>query len=122
MHRVEFHVPRRGQQMRLIEHAQCGPALPEMTTPPFAKVDHARVTAMDLSDRLSQSIARLGHGDQMDMIGHQAVRQNLDLDGAATLCKKADVALIVLVTKERLLAAVATLGDVMGRAKCDNTC
>jgi hypothetical protein len=108
--------------MRLIENARREQALPEMTTPPLAKVDHARVTAMDLSDRPSQSIARLGHGDPTDMIGHQAVRQNLDLDGAAPLRKKAGVAVIVLATKERLLAAVTTLGDVMGKARCDNTC
>jgi hypothetical protein len=73
---------------------------------------------MDLSDRPPQSIARLGHGDQMDMIGHQAVRQNLDLDGAAPR-KKVEVALIVPVTKECLLAAATTLGDVMGKARCD---
>jgi hypothetical protein len=108
--------------MRLIDHVRREPALPEMTTPPLAKVDHARITAIDLSDRPSQSIARLGHGDPTDMIGHQAVRQNLDLDGAAPPCKKAEVALIVLVTKERLLAAVTTLGDVMGKARWDNTC
>jgi len=32
------------------------------------------------------------------------------------------VALVVFVTKQRLLSSVSPLGDVMGKARCDNTC
>jgi hypothetical protein len=57
----------------------------------------------------------------MDMIGHQAVRPDLDLVSAAPLSHQFQVALVIFVTKERLLSAVSALGDVMGQTSCDNT-
>ena len=93
-----------------------------MPTPPFAEVDHPSVTAVDLPDRPPQPIGRPGHGDQMDMIGHQAVRQNLNLKGASPFRNKIEVALTVLVMEEGLLASISPLSDVMGKAGCDNTC
>jgi hypothetical protein len=50
------------------------PALPE--------AEHARVTAVDLADRPCQAIGRLRNRDQVDMIGHQAIRPDLDRVGA----------------------------------------
>jgi len=58
----------------------------------------------------------------MDMIGHEAVRQDLDLEDAAPFSHEFKVALVICVTKERLLSPVSALSDVMGKARCDNTC
>jgi hypothetical protein len=68
------------------------------------------------------AIGRLRYCYQMDMIGHQAIRQDLDLESVAPLCHEPDVALVIFVTKERLLPAVSSLSDVMRKARCDNTC
>ena len=57
--RVKLDVPRRGQDVRLIEHERREPSLPQMASPPLAKVDHSRVTPMDLADRQSQPVGRL---------------------------------------------------------------
>ena len=93
-----------------------------MTAPSLAKVDHARVTTVHFADRPSQAIGRLRHRDQVDMIGHQAVRPDLDLVSAAPLPHQFQVALVIVVTKERLLPAVSPLGDVMGQARDDDAC
>jgi hypothetical protein len=90
--------------------------------PSLTKVDHASVTPAGLSDSPSQAIGRLRYRYQMDMIGHQAIRQDLDLESAAPLCHELDVALEISVTEKRLLSAVPALGDVMRKARCDNTC
>jgi hypothetical protein len=58
----------------------------------------------------------------MDMIGHQAIRQDLDLETVARLCHEVDVALVIFVTEKRLLSAVSALSDVMTNSCCDNTC
>jgi hypothetical protein len=58
----------------------------------------------------------------MDMIGHQAICQDLDLESVAPLCYELDVTLVTFVTKKRLLPAVSALSDVMRKARCDNTC
>ena len=58
----------------------------------------------------------------MDMIGHQAVRKDLDLVSAAALPRQFHVSLIIVVAKERLLPTVSPLCDVVRRARCDNRC
>jgi hypothetical protein len=54
--------------------------------------------------------------------GHEAIRQDLDLESVAPLCHELDVALVIFVTEKRLLPAVSSLRDVMRKARCDNTC
>src|SRR6516165_51984 len=93
-----------------------------MAAPSLVKVDHACVAAMDLADGESQSVGRLWDRDQMDMVRHQAVRQDLDLVSAAPLPHKLQVTLIILVANERRLPTVSTLSDVVGQARCDDTC
>jgi hypothetical protein len=68
------------------------------------------------------AIGRLRHCYQMDMIGHQAMRHDLDLESVAPLCHELDVALVIFVTEKRLLPAVSALSDVMSKARCDITC
>jgi hypothetical protein len=52
----------------------------------------------------------------MDMIGHQAIRQDLDLDSVAPLCHELDAAMVIFVTEKRLLPAVSAMSDVMRKA------
>jgi hypothetical protein len=49
----------------------------------------------------------------MDMIGHQAIRQDLDLESVAPLCHEPDVALVIFVTEKRLVsqATIAIIAD-----------
>ena len=77
---------------------------------------------MSLADRAPQSVGGLRHGDQMDMVGHQAVRPDLNLLGTAPLRHQFAGSLVVLVAKERLLPTVPALGDVMRKTRYDNTC
>src|ERR1700728_4816289 len=42
---------------------------------------------------------------QIDMIGHQAIRQDLDLEGVAPLCNELEIALVILDTKKCLAPA-----------------
>jgi hypothetical protein len=58
----------------------------------------------------------------MDMIGYQAIRQDLDLESVAPICHEVDITLVNFVTEKRLLPAVSALSDVMRKARCDNTC
>jgi hypothetical protein len=60
------------------------------------------------------------HGDEMDVIGHEAIRQNLDFKGAAPLSKKFEVALVILITEKGRLSSISTLNDVMGKTWCDD--
>jgi hypothetical protein len=59
--------------------------------------------------------------DQMDMIGQQAVCSDLDIVSRAPMSYQFPVALVIFVTKKRLLSTVSPLSDVMGKTTCDNT-
>jgi hypothetical protein len=120
--RIELKVPRSGQEVRLIEHERRKPPLPQMASPPLAKVDHARVSPMDLADRPSQPVLRLRDSDEMDVVRHQAVRPDLNLMGAAPLPHQFQVALVILVAKKRLVPTVSPLGDVVRQAGYYNSC
>ncbi len=89
--------------MGLIEHEGGEVPLSEMTTQSFAEVDRARKTAVDLADFPFPSVGRLRNRDRMDMIGHHAVRPDLDIVSAAPLGHESQVALVIFVRKERLL-------------------
>jgi len=86
------------------------------------EVDHASVTAVDLSDRPSQTIGRLRNRYQMDMIGHQAACQDLNLVSAAPFSHQFQVVLVIFVAKKRLLPAVSPLSDMMRKTRGDNSC
>ncbi len=66
------------------------------------------------------SVRRLGHGDERDGIGHEAIRQNLDFKGAAPLSKKFEFALVILNTEKGRLSSISTLSDVMGKTWYDD--
>ncbi len=56
----------------------------------------------------------------MDVIGHQAPSPDLDFGGAARLAEEIAIERIVLAREERLLPAVATLGDMVRRMGNDD--
>ena len=61
----------------------------------------------------AQSVSRLRHRDQVDMVGHQAVGPDLDAAAIAPLAHQADVGLMILVGEKRAQTAVAPLRQVM---------
>ncbi len=56
----------------------------------LAKVDHPSVTAVDLSNRPSQTVRSFRNCYQMDMIRHQTVCQNLNLVSVTPLCHQVE--------------------------------
>ncbi len=77
---------------------------------------------MNLANSPPQSIGRLRNRDQMDMVGHQAVCQDVDVVNAAPVRHQFQVALVVVVAKERLLPAISPLGDVMRDTRRRHSC
>jgi hypothetical protein len=80
-----------------------------------------RVTAMNLADCPSQPVGRFWNCDQMDMIRHEAIRQDLDLVYAAPFSHQFQVVLIIVIAKERWLSTDSPLSDVMRKTRCDDT-
>jgi len=58
----------------------------------------------------------------MDVVGHQAVRPDLHAMTAAPLGHEPEVCPVIGIAKERLLAAIAPLRDMMRIPRNDDTC
>ena len=72
-HRIQFHVPRGRKQVRFVHHERSETPLPQIAPPFFTEVDSTRIAPVRLADGPPQTILRLWHRNQVDMIGHQAV-------------------------------------------------
>src|SRR5208337_1363795 len=120
-HGVELHVPRRGQEVVFIDDERGEAALPQVPSPALPQVDPPRVPAMCLADGATQALGGLRDNDKVNMIGHQAICPDRDLLCAAELGHELEVVLVVFLTEECLLSAVAPLGDMVRHARSYHT-
>jgi len=91
-----------------------------MTAPAAPAIDEVRVAPMRLADRTAKTFLIGRHGDDVNMIGHQAIGPYLDMPTPGLLGEKIAVDLLVTVLEEDRFAAIATLGDVVRRVADDN--
>ena len=79
--------------------------MPQVAAPALAEVDHAGVAAVDLAHCQPQRFRRLGHGDEMHVVGHEAIGP----DGHPTLFTplrhELDVGSVVILAEENPLPA-----------------
>ena len=121
-HGVQLDVSCGGQQVLVVHHKRSKTALPKMPSPALAKVDPPRVSPMGLADRPTQPVLVLGHGDQVNVVGHQAVSPDGHSALFTPLRHQIDVRLIVLLREERLLPPIPPLRHVMRVAGNNNSC
>jgi hypothetical protein len=93
-----------------------------LVAPFFAEVDPPRITSTSLADGPPQAVFGLGRRNQMDVIGHQAIAPNLDAPFAAPVGHQFDIRRIVSIVEKSLLAAVATLRDMVRQTRDDQSC
>jgi len=65
---------------------------------------------MGLADRLAQTVCGLGHRDQVDVTGHDAIGPDLDLLGTKELGHEIQAALVVLFAEQGPLPTVSPPG------------
>jgi hypothetical protein len=69
-HRVKRHVAQRGGKMRFVHDHGAEAPLPEVAGTLAARVDDARIAAMDRGERPPQAIGIGWHQNEMDVVGH----------------------------------------------------
>ena len=118
--RIERDIARRRDEMRFVERHGAEAALKQMPGDAQTRVDEAGVPAVRFAERQRQTIRGIGHQDEMDVVGHQAIRPHRDAGLAATLGQQIAVKRIVAILEENLLPPVATLGDMMRQTGHDD--
>jgi len=91
-----------------------------MAGPAVAGVDEAGVAAVRVGEGAPQAMLVRGDGDQVHVVGHQAIGPDLTAGAARGFGEEVTVERVVGVFEERLLAAVAALRDVIGNAGNDD--
>jgi len=68
-----------------------------------------------------ERVLRLRHGDQMNVIGHQAIGPDRNPTLSTPLDHQLDIGRVVLVEEKRLLPTIPTLGYVMRQTRNDQS-
>jgi hypothetical protein len=79
-------------------------------------IEILREPAMDTPEKDSQGVLLRRHGNQVDVVGHQAVSENRDGRKARLLTQEIEINQTIGSGTEDELARGTALGDVVGRA------
>ena len=105
--------------MRGAEGAGEEAVLPEVSAGAVQAVEALGVDAVGTSEGLGERVGALGDGDEMNVIGQQAVAEQGDAVDGALAAQGVEVEAAVVVGEQDVLAVVATLGDVVGDSWSD---
>lgn len=90
-----------------------------MTGRTQARVDIASIMAMHEPEGPPQSVHIFRHGDDVDMVGHQAIGPDRHARLPRGLRQQIEIQRIIVIFKKRPLPPVTTLRDVMRDARQD---
>jgi hypothetical protein len=87
--------------------------LPQMPAPAVHTVNVLGIKKMGPTNSLSKSHVISGDGDDMNMIGHQAIAQHVQAEPLGLFLEQFEVNRSVIGYKENILLIISTLSDVM---------
>lgn len=105
--------------MLVIQRAREEAILPEMSCPPVKAVDVQSVQVMSSPEGFGQRVNPLRRSDQVDMVGHQAVRFNRKPEPSRLRGQKFQIHSAVVIDEKYILLVVAPLRDVVRRSRND---
>lgn len=95
--------------------------LPEVAAAPVQAADVLRVAPVRAADGAGQTGFVGRHGQQVDVVGHEAVAEDGDAGRGAVVAEEVEVDAAVVVGEEDVLVVVAALGDVVRAVRNDDT-
>ena len=103
--------------MRIVHHERVKSLLPKVPLPSFTLVYAKRVGSMCISKKVSKGILAVRNYDQMNMVGHQAIRPDFDVCFLLGFYHEIDIHPVITLAKKSGLLARATLSDVMRKSR-----
>lgn len=73
-----------------------------MARPPSARVDEVGVASARFAHRPAKAIGRLGHHDQVNLIGRQAISLNLDLGFMGLLGEQVPIDFVIAILEANI--------------------
>lgn len=121
-HGIELNVADCIQKVACVERRRKITTLPKVALPSLHAIDALRVLTMYGLERAMQVLRARRNYDEVYVIRHEAVRNDVDRKPPGMLSKQIQIRRIVAATEENLFAVITPLRDVMGYAWKDNTC
>jgi len=90
--------------------------------PAALSVDETGIATVAKSDRFSEGVVKHGDCDEVDVIGHQAVRDDFEGVTVGVITEEGAVHVTVLGGEENVLASVASVGDMVRAFGDDDSC
>ena len=118
--RVRFHILGHHPNVAVFDRAGIEPRLPDVAAGSTAGVPVARVCRIGASQDAGHGVRALGDGQQVDVIGHQAIRPDDQAELAAVLPEHVEVDGAVLIGEKGGLPAISPGGYVVRKARHDN--
>jgi len=96
------------------------PLLPEMPPPFLAKIDMSRITTMRLSHCVTEAVGLRRNGNEMNVIGHETIRPNINFTTPAGIGHQGDIFSIIIVAEKGLHTAISPLCEMMRYTRYDD--
>ncbi len=90
--------------------------LPKVTGTKLPDLQSSRVVVVHSAQASCEGVRAFRHNDQMNMIGHQAVAQDLGACLSGLVAQQRQVHGTIAIAKENVLLMVATLSDMVSAA------
>jgi hypothetical protein len=113
-HWIELNIADETAEALGLDGAGIVAALPQVAAAAIDGVPVLGIAHLNLAQQLGEGFDPLGPKGQMDVIGHEAVAQDIDGVKLRVLLEQAEVYLAVGEGEEDVASLVASLGDVMG--------
>ena len=102
------------QSRSLVAHvARTATSAPNMTFPTLLTVEPLGIAHVPRFKYLLQSILGRWDCDEMDLIGHQAISENLNLEFRGVLSQPTQISKPIFVSKKHIFAAIALLDYIV---------
>ena len=85
----------------------------QKTSNSLSQVDHSSIASMRFTDSPCQAVRFIGDGDQMDMIGHQAIREKMYSKPARLFLEQMKVFFPVVVLEKNIHGSNAPLHNMV---------
>jgi len=108
-HRVAFDVRHRLPEVHLVQDAGEEPPLPQVAAASVEPVDVLRVAQVRSPDGLGQGLVPVRDGHQVQVVGHQAVGDQLQAEPPGVLAQPPQIDPPIVIDEEDVLAVVAAL-------------
>ena len=112
-YRIEFRITKRGPEMRLVERARVESPLPYVAGGTLAGVPIRRIAPVGVLQSLRQGLGGAWNGDQVGVVGHQAVTQEGKLVQLGILAEQLQIGEAVGVVGQDDLPSVAALRNMV---------